>query len=115
MNQSIRFQIQTTPTTMSTSELAEAKRAYIKNRLANNFPYCLTFIYAISLITIGNVQISFQAILISKRALNWQICNGIWGGLLCISVALINITLSIFFDFFVYLIINLSNYDFLFY
>lgn len=71
------------------------KRAHIRERLANNFPFSTTFIFVIIITLIGVSQIGLHIVLIQRNAYNWEICNGIWGGLACILVACLNIILSI--------------------
>lgn len=70
------------------------KKAYITERLQNHFPSTPTILYAILYILIGLATISLQIILIINQAFNYQVANGIWGGLICIIVAIINLNLS---------------------
>ena len=80
---------------LSFKEQIRRKRAYIRERLENNFPFSTTFYFMIIITLIGLGQIALQIVLIVRDAYNWKICNGIWGGLGCLLVALLNLILSI--------------------
>lgn len=80
---------------LSFKEQIRRKRAYIRERLESNFPFSTTFYFMIIITLIGLGQIALQIVLIVRDAYNWEICNGIWGGLACLLVALLNLILSI--------------------
>lgn len=88
-----------TPTTISADakkrELKLKKRAYITDRLLYHYPYVITTIYVLLFLYIGLVQIGLQTVLIAYQAYNWQVCNGFWGGLVCILNATLNLNLGI--------------------
>lgn len=70
------------------------QRAYIRERLTTDFPFSTTFIFVIIITLIGISQIGLHIVLIQRNAYNWEICNGIWGGLACMLAACLNIILS---------------------
>lgn len=75
-------------------ELKLKKRAYITDRLLYHYPYVITTIYVLLFLYIGLVQIGLQTVLIAYQAYNWQVCNGFWGGLVCILNATLNLNLG---------------------
>lgn len=89
-----------TPTTTISAEakkreLKLKKRAYITDRLLYHYPYVITTIYVLLFLYIGLAQIGLQTVLIAYQAYNWQVCNGFWGGLVCILNATLNLNLGI--------------------
>ena len=70
------------------------RRAFIARRLETHYPFKVTYIYAAIFIIIGFTQIGLQIYLITQEAYNWQICNGIWGGVSCIFASILNLNLS---------------------
>lgn len=93
----------------------EEKRAIIIYRLKNNFPMLLVLFFAIAFILIGVAAIGLEIVLIEKKALNYHLANGIWGGLFSILNGLLKVNLSIIRNFywynysFIVVIIKLSN------
>lgn len=62
----------------------QEKREIISYRLNSNFPTILTALFATAFVTIGLAGIGLQIGLIVNQAVNYEICNGIWGGLFAI-------------------------------
>lgn len=78
-------------------QLAAAKKAHLLDRLQNKFPYCFSILYIVTITLFGLGAIGLQILMINEDTNYWQICNGIWGGIVCIGLAVINLSLSIYF------------------
>ena len=75
----------------SGAQLASVKRAYIEDRLKNHYPSKVVAFYAFFITLIGLAAIALQSVLISRQTFNYQIGNGIWGGVFCFFLAAINV------------------------
>jgi hypothetical protein len=71
------------------------RRQYITNRLENNFPFNLCLLFSISQCVSGLIGCILQTVLIVNKASNYYIASGIWGGLVCISIGLLNLYLGL--------------------
>lgn len=58
----------------------EEKRQIIKQRLKNNFPVKTVLAFGMGFIAIGLAAISMDIALITFKAVNYQLGNGLWAG-----------------------------------
>lgn len=74
--------------------IQDRKRAFIRERLTHHYPSKITIAYSALFVLIGLTTVTLQIILIVNQAFNNQIANGIWGGIVCIAIAILNLNLS---------------------
>lgn len=58
----------------------EEKRDIIKNKLKNNFPVKTVLSFGMAFIAVGVAAISLDVALITFKAVNYQLGNGVWAG-----------------------------------
>lgn len=75
-------------------QLAAAKKEYLTERLKNNFPNCLAVMFTVFMTALGLGAIGLQTLMILYKSPYWEICQGIWGGVACIGVAITNLVIS---------------------
>lgn len=58
----------------------EEKRDIIKHQLKNNFPVKTVLTFGVAFISLGVAAISLDVALITFKAVNYQLGNGVWAG-----------------------------------
>ena len=72
----------TTPVKQTDNETptTEEKRDIIKHQLKNNFPVKTVLTVGMAFISLGVASISLDVALITFKAVNYQLGNGVWAG-----------------------------------
>lgn len=80
-------------------QLAPAKKEYLTDRLKKHFPTRLAALFSIFMSALGLAAIGLQVLMICDKTPNWKLCQGFWGGIVCIGLAITNLVLSKFFAY----------------
>ncbi|CAF1024193.1 unnamed protein product [Brachionus calyciflorus] len=68
-------------------------KEYVQKRLEENYPKIFAIVYSVIMILIGITSIVLQAILIHNEGILYYVGHGIWGGCICIFLAVLSLLL----------------------